>query len=246
MLEFLQLCFAPVNVPFTILLAGVFCYWILFIAGAVGLDLFDADVDMDTDVDMDLDVDADVDVSADVDVDGDVDASGDLDADSDSGVSITKGGMVISVLRFFNVGDVPVMVVVSAFACSMWAVSVLSSHYLNPRLSMLVALAWFVPNLLLGLLLTKAMTTPFRFIFRHANLGIEAPTKIVGKTCMIATSSVTPKFGQAQIEQEGAPITLNVRCREGALLSKGDEALIIEHNEDNDTYVVIPFDLEVK
>ena len=95
-------------------------------------------------------------------------------------------------------------------------------------------------------LLTKAVTSPFRYLFGKANSGIAAPIRIVGKTCVITTSEVTPRFGQAQMEQEGAPITLNVRCRADVRLGKGDEAVITEHDTDTDTYFVYPFDLEVK
>ena len=241
MIEFLQLCFSPINIVFTILMGGVFLYWTMFLVGAVGLDLFDIDVDAD------LDWDADVGVGVDADVDVDVHAP-DVGSAHGGGHDAHMHGHgssgFVSVLRFFNVGDVPLMILVSALVGTMWAVSVLSTHYLNPQQSLLRAILWLVPNLLLSLLLTKAVTSPFRYLFGKANLGIQAPTRIVGKTCIITTSEVTPKFGQARIEQEGAPITVNVRCRADATFSKGDEAVITEH--DTDTYFVYPFDLEVR
>ena len=81
----------------------------------------------------------------------------------------------------------------------------------------------------------------------NSNSGIAKPTKIVGRRCLVTTSGVSETFGQAEIEQENAaPITLNVRCRPGRRpLKKGDEALILELIEDNGTYIVVPFDLEV-
>ena len=240
MIEFLQLCFSPINVVFTILLGGVFLYWTMFLVGAVGLDLFHVDVDADLDWDAHVDVHApNVDVHA-------PDVGSAHGGGHDAHMHGHGSSGFVSVLRFFNVGDVPLMILVSALVGTMWAVSVLSTHYLNPQQSLLRAILWLVPNLLLSLLLTKAVTSPFRYLFGKANLGIQAPTKIVGKTCIITTSEVTPKFGQARIEQEGAPITVNVRCRADATLAKGDEAVITEHDTDNDTYFVYPFDLEVK
>ena len=258
MVDFLQLCIAPINIVFTILLGGVFFYWTMFLVGAVGLDLFD--VDMDVDGDLDLHVDVDVDIDANVDLDGDVGldaghADFHADHDVDVGEATAEGGThagagysswFISVLRFFNVGDVPMMILLSAAVGSLWAVSILTSHYFNPEQSFGRAVLWFVPNLLVSLFMAKILTTPFRYVFGQANLGIAAPTKIVGKTCVITTSEVTPRFGQAEIEQEGAPITLNVRCTEDVKLSKGDEAIITEHDKETDTYSVYPFDLEVK
>jgi len=249
MLEFISICLHPINLAFTIMLGGVVLYWALFLFGAVGLDLFDADLDLDVDADVDLALDLDVDANVDLDVDvitgTDLDVDADADVDS-SDFSGGRSGMLVSVLRFFDVGDVPVMVLVSALVASMWAVSVLSSHYFNSQLTWLIAVMVFIPNLVVSLLITKLLTWPARYVFQKGNLGIEAPTRIVGRRCVITTSSVTDRFGQAEIEQEGAPITLNVRCRKGGKpLKRGDEALILELVEDRGTYIVVPFDLEV-
>jgi hypothetical protein len=245
MLDFIRLCLSPINLAFTIMLGGVVSYWVLFLIGAVGLDLFDADVDLDADAHVDLDVHVDADVHVDTDLDLDAGAHGDVDTD----VHTHVGGstLLVSVLRFCNVGDVPIMVLVSALVTSMWAVSILSTYYFNPDLSWLRAALWLIPNLIVSLFVTKFLIWPARYVFRQGNLGIEAPTQIVGKTCIITTSAVTDRFGQAQIEQEGAPITLNVRCREGSKpLKRGDEALVLDLVEEKGTYIVVPFDLEVK
>jgi hypothetical protein len=102
------------------------------------------------------------------------------------------------------------------------------------------------PILILSLLVTKVVTTPVRKLFSHANAGVEAPMRMVGKTCVVTTGEVTTKFGQARLVHEGPPITINVRCPENHSLSKGDEAVITEHFADTNTYMVIPFDWEMK
>ncbi len=98
MVEFLELCFTSVNLPFTILLILVFIYWVFFIVGAVGLDSLDLDFDA-------FDLDADVDV----DVDAHLDAHG-------GGHAGHSSGMFVSMLRFFNVGDIPLMIWATFFA----------------------------------------------------------------------------------------------------------------------------------
>ena len=231
MVEFLQLCFTSVNLPFTILLILVFFYWVFFIVGAVGLDSLDLDFDA---FDLDADVDLDVDVDADVDLDA--------DASAHAGPS---SGMLVSMLRFFNVGDIPLMIWATFFAFFLWAGAIMGSHYFNSELGFVVAAVMFIPNLIGSLFLTKLATAPFRLVFKHANSGIAAPVKIIGKTCVITTGTVTPKSGQAEIAQEGAPLTLNVRSQEGQRLTKGMEAIVVEHDEEKNTYVVVPFNFEV-
>lgn len=235
MVEFVQLCFAPVNLLFTLLLICVMGYWAMFFIGAVGLDtLDDLDWDFDSDVDLDLDVDADVDV--------DVDA--DVDAEAHEG---DRAGWFISLLKFMDIGDVPLMILITALVASMWAASIVSTFYFNPSQTWVRALMWFVPDLFISLVLTKLITFPAGLVFKKASSGIEKRTKIIGRTCYVTTSSVTDRSGQAEIHvDDAAPITLNVRCRSGKKpLHKGDEALILEQVEDKGTYIVVPFDLEV-
>ena len=238
--EFLKICFITVNVPFTVMLGAVFAYWIMFIVGAVGLDSFDLDLDMD--LDADVDVDLDIDVSADVDVDPGLDVDGDADVAAADGT--TGGSLWISVLRFFNVGDVPLMILISVMVFCSWAMGVLGNHYFNPELSTGRSMLLLIPIVVLSLLVTKVVTTPVRKIFSHANAGVEAPMQMVGKTCVVTTGEVTPTFGQAQLAHEGPPITLNVRCPTDRSLSKGDEAVITDHDKESNTYTVVPFNWE--
>ena len=231
-LEFVQLCFQPVNLPFSVGLIGIFVYWTLFIIGAVGLEALDLDVDLDTDIDVDADVDIGADLDADVDADvGDMPGNG--------------PAFWISFLRFFNVGDVPMMILLSSFAFTAWAFSLLSNYYFNPGGAAWLSLVFLIPNIVLSMLITKIVTTPVKHLFKHATAGGEAPMKIVGKTCIVTTGEVTPAFGQAQIQlDDGPPVTLNVRCSEDVSLVKGQEAVVIDHDEEKNTYQVIPFNLE--
>lgn len=231
-LEFVQLCFQPLNLPFTVGLIGIFVYWTLFIIGAVGLEALDLDVDLDTDID----VDADVEIAAELDADADVDVNE---------MAANGPAFWISFLRFFNVGDVPMMILLSSFSFTTWAFSLLYNSYFNDEGATWIALVCLIPNLVLSMMITKIVTTPAKLLFKHATTGGEAPMKIVGKTCIVTTGEVTPTFGQAQIQlEDGPPVTLNVRCSEEKSLVKGQEAVVIDHDKDKNTYTVIPFNLE--
>ncbi len=221
----------------------------MFFVGMVGLDVFDdLDLDLDGDIEVNLDVDLDVDADLDVDVDADIDTDLDAGADGEAETS-GRSGWFVSLLKFMDVGDVPLMVLLTALVGSIWAVSILSSYYFNKDHLWLTAVMLFVPDFIVSLFITKVMTFPAGYIFKKTNSGIEKHTKIVGRTCTVTTSKVTASSGQAEIRvDDAAPITLNVRCRRGSdrkPLKKGDEALILELVEDKGTYIVVPFDLEV-
>ncbi len=211
MLDFFYECFAPVNLVFTLLLMAVFAYWTLIVLGAVGLDTFDLDLDTDADFD--------------------------LDADGDAFAHTTP---LSSVLRFFHLGEVPLMIVLSFFVVSMWVVSLLVNRFLNYDNLWWVALLWLVPNIVLSLFVAKAVTMPFRGVFRYIDGGIEPRTNFVGKTCIIKSGRATPKFGQAELfRADGVPLLLNVKTRPGIELKKGAVVKIQAHDTLANTYTVV-------
>ncbi|MEK6238073.1 MAG: YqiJ family protein [Planctomycetales bacterium] len=234
MYEFIQECFSPVNAPFSAMLAFMALYWLLVIFGALGADALDIDLDLDADVggDVDLDVGADLDVDA------------DMDAGADAGHGAIHG-VLIGFLRFFNIGEVPLMIVLSLFFLSLWMLSVTSHHLLhitNPVHGLLV----FGPNILAATLITKAATAPLAKLFRKLDLNSgKSYENLVGKTCTVKSLEVSPKHGQAILNEEGTTVLLNVCGKEEEKLVQGDCVLIVEHDREHNVYDVIKFnDLE--
>ncbi|RIK79518.1 MAG: hypothetical protein DCC68_12975 [Planctomycetota bacterium] len=236
-INFITLVFDLPILPFTVLLILVFLYWTLVIVGALAPDSLHIDIDGDVDVDVHADIDAGhVDVGhADV---GHADAG-------DAGHLDAGGSMLGSVLHFVNVGEVPLMVVASFFIFALWACTLISYEYLGATLGPLVSIIMLVPNVIVSGLVAKVVTTPFKFMFKHMNEGIAAPAKIVGKTCIIKTPTADERSGQAEIRTDSSPLLLNVRTKPGESLAKGDEALVVAHDPQRDTYTVVKFDLEM-
>ena len=89
--------------------------------------------------------------------------------------------------------------------------------------------------------------------FRHA-LADVAPSAgdqdgasfeaLVGKPCVIKREAATHEYGQAEVKTEGAPNLVNVRTRQEAPLSRGEEAVIVEYEPNSNVYVVARIDWE--
>ena len=94
-----------------------------------------------------------------------------------------------------------------------------------------------------GLFFTKAIITPFapwlKVVFDERGEHVE----VVGKTCTIASLEVTPKYGQAEYSKDSISLLLNVRTKPGVTLTKGDEAVIFDHDEEKDVYLVAKFNI---
>jgi hypothetical protein len=216
---FLQVCFSGACLPASILLLVMIFYWLVAIL--VGLDI---DLGLDVDLDVDADVDADVDV------------------DTDVGSSV---GIGFVVLRFFNIGRVPIMVWLGVFGLSYWLVSLLFDRLLdNPeyREQLFYAVQYGVRNFFVGAIATKFFTHPLRDKFEPKEPN--RAEKLIGRECKITTSEVTESFGQAEVAAEAAPLRLNVRSQETPLV-KGDRAVIVGFDTEKNVYFVRKADAEV-
>jgi hypothetical protein len=239
MLEIFTEAVSLYTLPFTVLLGICVLYWLLVLVGLLDMDGHGIDVGHDVHVGSDVHVGADVDVHA-----ADLDAGHDLDSGDahHEPMQMHHGpdaahSALRSVLQFLNFGEVPAMIVVSILSLSAWTCSMIANHYFNTG-SLVRALILLVPNLFLTVLLTKLLSTPLRKLFSTLNREFEEHKPVIGRTCTIITSEVTDKFGQAQIETSGAPIIINVRTYGETVLTKGESALVIKEDKENQLFTV--------
>ena len=149
-------------------------------------------------------------------------------------------GIFHALLAFINIGKLPLMFVLSVLIVSMWGISVLGNYYLDNS-SALLALALFVPNLLVSLVITKVVTKPFSFVI--GQLEKQPPqVQVIGSLCFLQGDASEDRFAQAEVETGGAPLNLLVRTRSGQSLAKGMKALVVEKEPDRDVYLVEAFD----
>ena len=59
-----------------------------------------------------------------------------------------------------------------------------------------------------------------------------APRDVKGRICKVITTQVSEKMGQAEVPTKGAPILLNVVANGDHVFHKGDEAVVVEKNEE--------------
>ncbi len=213
MAEILQEAFSTVNVGLTVLLIVIILYWISVILGVLDVEMFDFDIDADIDVDIDADVD------------------------------IAGGGFMHSVMEFFYFGEVPIMFLVSILILNMWVISMISNHCLNQSGSMLIALLLFAGNFLLSAFITKLIATPVKKLYAGMNEDCNAPRDVVGRRCIVTTTVVSDRLGQAEVRDGGAPILLNVITVDGTEMHKGDEAVVVSRDDEKGLYFIAPFDI---
>jgi hypothetical protein len=216
---------------FTIALGIVIVYWLFVLIGALDIDLFGGDVD--------------VDVSGAAKGIGDVltggakggaealhtggdagDVGGDADGDLDGG----------GLWHVLGLGDVPVTISASLITVLAWVGSLLAMHYLGIGgwLTLVVLVVAVVIALPIAALLIRPIAPVFAVKEGKSNADY------VGHVCTVTTGRVDNSFGQATIEDGGTVLAIAVRCDRAGVLTRGDKALIIEFDGERQAYIVEP------
>ncbi len=158
----------------------------------------------------------------------------DLDFDvSTEGPSFLDFGFIG--LKFLNLGEVPVMLWLSGFSISMWMLSINFDSKIAVT-SFLDYLPIAARNIGISLVIVKLLTQPLRGMFKYKPPN-EVAT-LLGKTCRVTSTSVTDRFGQAELEAEGAPLKLHIRS-EDKTIQKGDLVQLTDFNIEQQVFYVV-------
>jgi len=242
MREIFEFAFSSINLIPTCLLLFVALYWLVVLFGL--LDIGHVELDADHDVHVDIDMHADVDIHADVDVDTDVDVHADVDTDihvDAHGGEITSdgpGGFMQSLI-FFNVGKVPLLVLLSFFAVPLWFLTLIVNYYLKVD-SFGMSLLLLIPEIIVSLFIAKFTSTPIAQLFRKIEESTGKATDFTGKTATARFDMDENKLGHIEIDEKGKNIVLHARC-EISKIAKGERVLIIEFIKEENYYLVEPF-----
>ncbi|MDM8516720.1 DUF1449 family protein [Desulfobacterales bacterium HSG16] len=162
----------------------------------------------------------------------------DMDMDMDiDGVE----GVGHSLFHFLNIGDVPVMVIISVMAFGGWAFSMITNFYFNRPGDILLGLGLLVPNLIVTLLVGSVILRPVAKLFKSLNYEDKEAQKIVYRVGRVVSGEVNNEFGQVEMETEGAIITINARIPDGLPLKKGERVLVFDEDKEKNVYFVEKF-----
>ncbi|EDM26638.1 hypothetical protein LNTAR_02482 [Lentisphaera araneosa HTCC2155] len=166
------------------------------------------------------------------DVDVDIDADADMDIDS-------NGGFLKGITEFFNLAEIPLMVVLSFFTLFGWCSLIYMDSIVNSSGSSLIGWGLWVPVILLSSFLSKYISKPFGKFFKILNDDKENQTVAVGSMCILLHDT-GEKNGRGQIETQAAPI--DILCyTDGEQLKKGEKALVLSWNKERRQYLVTKY-----
>lgn len=225
--EFLRTALSFPTLPFTVAMGAVLVYWLFVIVGMVDLDAMDPGGALDG-VDGALDG-----------VEGAAEAATEGAAEGATDAGLGGLGGLLSALRLRYA---PVTVVLSLIALLGWIGCFFGTRYVAPLLpfgegtlgGVIVALAALALALPLTSLVTRPMAPLFRTEVARGNRSL------VGSVVVVKTGKVDRGFGQAELHDGQAGLLLRVRCEDDAGLARGDRALIVDWDEEQNVFEVEP------
>ena len=210
MQELLDASIQGANIIPTALLIFILIYWLVVILGVIDLDMFDIDLDLDADV-QGPEVDADLSV-----------------------------GWLNSVLAYFNLGQIPLMIFMSFLVLPMWIISVQANHFAGNE-SLLLGIVFLIPNLFVSLFIAKFLTMPFVKLFSKMSEEGETTTTMIGKICRVVLPLNSESVGQVEVNVDGSNYRISAKTFDSTTMQKGEEGLVIEYHENGKYYIVEPY-----
>ncbi len=212
--ELLHESFRLVNFPFTVLILIVMIYWLLVMLGALGGEHgSEVDHDLETDFDAEHHV------------------------EGHHHGHHEGGSLWSSALKFVNLGEVPVMIVLSVLVLTSWTFSMVANHYWTGG-SSLLALAFLGVNFVVTIIITRYVTMPLKPLFRAINKQYDKPVELIGAPGKILTTEANGEFGQGEITTDGAPLLINVRVLNNETLRRGDLAVVVREDKENRIFYI--------
>ncbi|MFY0601783.1 MAG: DUF1449 family protein [Cyclobacteriaceae bacterium] len=163
----------------------------------------------------------------------------DLDLDIDAEANAELGGAA-SVLSFFNIGHMPLMVFLTFYTIPLWMLTLIGNDFLGFE-SFLTGLVVFIPSLIVCLFIAKFLTIPVALFYRKLKTQTEAVGNIIGKICTAKLPINSEQKAQAEIKVGGTSVLINVKTRDGLKVEKGSSALVIDFQEEKNFYYVEPY-----
>lgn len=144
-----------------------------------------------------------------------------------------------STFHAIGLRGIPVTVWTSIFILVTWVAMLLGSVFVAPLLGAFVgsfASAGIVSiaSMAAALFATSLAVRPLRRMF-VAPVGPKNPA-LVGKVCTVTTLRVDEGFGQAEIDDGGAGLLVQVRASEPNSLTRGSHALVFEYDAGDGVY----------
>jgi hypothetical protein len=162
----------------------------------------------------------------------------DVDLDLDAG---DASGPFYAILAFLKVGDLPVMFAFSILILNFWIIAMLM-YYLPIAPGGVVNTLLLLPAMIVSIFITKFECIPLKAIFKNSSILDNADNEavVLRQLCKLKSDVSNERFGQAEIERDGASLVINVKPEfEEETFHKDEVACVFRKDNDKDIYYIV-------
>lgn len=150
------------------------------------------------------------------------------------------------IMTTLGLRGVPLSIVMGLIALFGWAacyalVGLFSVGSPGSWINLVVGTLAIPLSVVAAVLLTAAVVRPLRPLFRALN-GTAPDKVLLGATATVRTTRVDERFGEAQLQMDGADLIVKVRAPAEKKLKKGDKVVLVEHEKERNLFWVVSVD----
>ncbi|GAB3006619.1 hypothetical protein GCM10027051_02530 [Niabella terrae] len=222
MSEFIQLAFSKVNFIATVLAILFAIYWVVTIFTGLDFDTADSDLALHHD--------------------GDLHHDAGPHKDFHHGESQADGHYWHSVLKFFHIGELPILFIFSFVSIFMWLIMINTSAWLGWQ-DKWIGLVLYIPAFILAMLVSKVAIIPFLKLYRVFNHKGEESIDFIGKVGAVYSVVKPDKLGQIEIRNQGDVIRVYAKSIDHEIYEPGSQVIILEASPDQKFFFVQSYNL---
>ncbi len=147
-----------------------------------------------------------------------------------------------SLLKFFYIGELPILFILSLVSIFMWLFMVNITPLLGWE-DKWIGFVLYLPGFILGLLLTKVVAMPFLKLYRMFNHKGEQSIDFVGKVGTVVAGIKQDKIGQIEIKHESDVLRVYAKSMTDDEYKAGEQVIILEASPDAKFYFVQSYNL---
>ncbi len=248
--QFLAAAFTMPTAIFSVLLGLVILYWLTVVFGLFDLGIFEGLFEGSVEGTVEGMAEGMVEGAAEGMVEGVAEgmaegaAEGVAEGAADGSTDAVLAGRP-GCLGLFAIGEVPIsisgtLLLIFAWLFSFGGTALLATIGVGGTVA---ATGLGVVALALSVGVTSLATRPLRKLFRMAPVTVRRD--LVKRICKLTTLHVNEKFGQAEVDDEGAVLLVQVRCRRENDMTRGDRAIIYEYDAGREVFWIAPLDKDL-
>lgn len=145
-----------------------------------------------------------------------------------------------AILAFFNVKEIPLMVILSILILCFWITAMLI--YLLPiKPGGLINGVLLIPAAIVSIFITKLISNRLKGTFKKVyEEAISEEVAIIGQLVTLVCDVKGGRLGQGQIERDGASFLINVKPEfEEDTFSKNEEAYVTKKDDEKNIYYIV-------